>query len=67
MAVEAFKAWQQDPGSPSLRFKRVHEDPPVYSVRIGIQWRALGVRDGDEMTWFWIGSHKDYDSLVSQM
>ena len=67
MAREAFKTWQRNPNDPSLRLKRVHEDPPVYSVRIGIHWRGLGVREGDEMTWFWIGSHSDYDKLISQM
>lgn len=41
----------------------------VYSIRIGIHWRALGYRGQDEtgqavMTWFWIGSHADYDRMV---
>lgn len=40
----------------------------VYSVRVGIRWRALGYREAgpreDIVTWFWIGSHADYDKLV---
>ena len=67
LAGKAFRMWLEDPFRPSLRFKRVLQAPPVYSVRIGIEWRALGVRDGNEMTWFWIGSHGDYDKLLSQM
>ncbi len=40
---------------------------PIYSVRIGLDYRALGVREGDDIVWFWIGSHADYDRLVSQL
>jgi len=32
-----------------------------------MDWRALGVRAGDDMIWFWIGSHEDYNSLLGQM
>ena len=67
LARSAFKIWLEDPGRPSLRFKRVHQTPAVYSVRIGLDWRALGVREGSEMTWFWIGSHSDYEKLVAQL
>jgi len=28
--------------------------------------RAVGVLDGDEIIWYWIGSHGDYDKLLSQ-
>jgi len=30
-------------------------------VRIGIGYRALGRVDGDEIVWFWIGPHGEYD------
>jgi hypothetical protein len=39
----------------------------VYSVRVGLGWRALGVREGDVMVWFWIGSHADYDRLLETL
>ena len=66
-AREAYRLWQQDPWNPRLSFKRVHQAKPIYSVRIGLDWRALGVRDGDNLVWFWIGSHADYDNLVSRL
>jgi len=25
------------------------------------------VRDADEIIWFWIGSHADYDQLLSEL
>jgi hypothetical protein len=36
-------------------------------VRITIEYRALGVRDADEIVWFWIGSHADYEKLISRL
>ena len=47
--------------TPSLAFKSTE---PIYSVRISRGYRALGLRDGDLVTWFWIGSHADYDKLL---
>ncbi len=36
----------------------------VYSVRIGLGYRALGVLEGSTVTWFWIGSHAEYDHVL---
>lgn len=66
-AREAYRRFQADPTHPGLRFKQVHTPPPTYSVRIGLGVRALGVLSGDTVTWFWIGSHADYDELLDQM
>ena len=63
-ARRAFRVFQKNPRHPSLRFKRVHPSQPIYSVRIGIGWRAVGVREGEDMIWYWIGSHADYDREV---
>ncbi|WP_431028324.1 hypothetical protein [Rhizobium herbae] len=45
----------------SLHFKQAGR---FWSVRIGSSWRALAVRDGDNLIWFWIGSHAHYDKLL---
>ena len=37
----------------------------MYSVRIGLRYRALGVKTPDGVLWYWIGSHADYDKLLS--
>jgi hypothetical protein len=63
-ATQAFRLWRQNPGHPSLAFKRVHATEPIYSARIGRGYRALGLRDDDVMTWFWIGSHADYERAL---
>ena len=62
----AYRLFQQDPRHPGLQFKQVHASRPIYSARIGLGYRALGVRDGDLIVWFWIGSHAEYDRLISQ-
>ena len=66
-AKEAYRLFKQNPYYPSLRFKPVHPSKPVYSVRISQDYRAVGIRDGDEMVWFWVGSHADYDDLLSRL
>lgn len=66
-AREAYRLFQQNPAHPGLRFKQVHTDPPIYSARVGIGHRAVGVRDGDTLVWYWIGSHADYDKLLAQL
>lgn len=63
----AYRLFRQNPSHPSLRFKQVHPSRPIYSVRVGLAYRALGVRDGDEVIWFWIGSHADYDQLLREL
>ena len=66
-ARAAYRLFLQDPAHPSLLFKLVHPDRPIYSVRIGLAYRAPGVRDGDVIIWFWIGSHADYDRLLRDL
>ena len=64
-ARRAYRVWQANPSHPGLRFKPIQGQAGLYSVRVGLGWRALGKLEGDAITWFWIGSHADYDRLVS--
>ncbi|WP_446689016.1 ParE family toxin-like protein [Rhizobium laguerreae] len=61
MADGNFDLLKQDPRHPSLHFKCVGR---FWSARVGASWRALAVSDGDDIIWFWIGSHADYDKLL---
>ena len=63
-ARKAYRLFRRNPGHPSLRFKKVEGVESVYSVRIGLGYRALGVLEGSMITWFWIGSHEAYDRLI---
>jgi len=66
-AREAYKLFQQNQSHPSLRRKHVHPTKPIYAVRVGRGYRALGVRSADEVIWFWIGSHAAYDQLLARL
>ena len=57
-----FALLKADPRHPSLHFKAVGQ---FRSVRIGLNYRALAVADENGVTWFWIGSHAEYDKLLS--
>lgn len=63
-AARAYRLFRADPRHASLRFKKVDKESNVYSVRIGLGYRALGVVDGSTVVWFWIGSHADCDRLL---
>lgn len=60
-ARKAFELWIDNPFHPSLHFKCINSEEEIWSVRITINYRALGVLDKDTVTWFWIGSHKEYE------
>ncbi len=66
-ARRIYYRWQSDPHHPSLQFKRIHSHEPIYSVRIGIHWRAVCVLENNNAIWFWIGSHAEYDTLIKKM
>ena len=66
-AREAYRQFARDPYHPSLRFKPVHARRPIYAVRIGRDYRALGIRQEDEVLWFWIGPHREYETLLARL
>jgi hypothetical protein len=66
-ARRAYAIWTNDPHHPALGFKHVGRRQPIYSVRIGIGYRALGLLEADHIYWFWIGSHAEYDGLLRQL
>jgi hypothetical protein len=64
-AREAYKRFVIDPAHPGLRFKRLNTDLPLWSVRINDSYRAVGVRTaGEEIVWFFIGTHAEYERLL---
>jgi hypothetical protein len=60
-ARKAYRHWAENPFHPSLHFKCINEEEGVWAVRVTKGYRALGVLQGDTVTWFWIGSHDDYE------
>jgi len=61
IADKNYRLLKADPRHPSLHFKRIAD---LWSVRIGLHHRALGVPMNGDVLWFWIGTHADYDKIV---
>lgn len=66
-ARTAYRMWSLDPSHPSLQFKKVHSKRPIYSARVDLNWRAVGVLEASEVIWFWIGPHDEYERLLDQI
>lgn len=62
-AKAAYQTFKENPYHPRLHFKCISPQHPIYSVRIGYNYRALGRLEENTITWFWIGSHEDYNKL----
>jgi hypothetical protein len=56
-----YRLLEADARHPSLQFKDVGR---YWSARVTRTYRALAVRDGDDLVWFWIGHHSEYDRLI---
>ena len=58
-----FDLLKADPRHPSLHFKKVGK---LWSVRAGMNHRALGVKDGNDFIWVWTGTHDDYERMLRE-
>ena len=61
LAREKYALWQREPFHPSLKFEERRNG--ICVVRIGEHQRALGIRDGEIVAWFWIGTHEAYNNF----
>jgi len=66
-ARDSYRTWMRDPWHPSLQFKQIHPTRPIFSARVGLDWRAVCIRSGDTAVWYFIGSHADYERLIATM
>lgn len=62
LARSNFELLKTDPRHPSLHFKKAGR---YWSVRVGLSYRALGIEIEGGILWGWIGSHAEYDKLIS--
>lgn len=60
-ADKQFELLLANPDHPSLQLKPVGE---LWSARITGGYRALALREGGVFTWFWIGTHEEYERLL---
>jgi hypothetical protein len=61
IALKYYQLLKVDPSHPSLHFKKVGQ---YRSVRVGMNYRALGVEVKDGISWFWIGTHAEYNKII---
>ena len=61
LADKNFGLLNSDPHHP----KRVGKAKQLWSVRIGMHYRALATEKPEGLVWFWIGTHAEYDKLLS--
>ncbi len=66
-AWAAYVTWMRNPWHASLQFKQIHATRPIFSTRIGLDWRAVCIRTDDTALWYFIGSHADYDRLIKML
>lgn len=64
LADSTFQLLKANPEHPSLHFKKAGRH---WSVRVGLHYRALARDVEGGLLWFWIGSHADYDHLLSEL
>ena len=61
MADRGYELLCNNPRHPSLHLKKVGE---LWSVRVGLHYRALAIEDANNLLWVWIGPHAEYNHLV---
>jgi plasmid maintenance system killer protein len=64
VAKRAYRVFRDNPAYPGLHFKKLEGEDNIYSVRIGLEYRALAVLRGNRAVWYWIGGHAEYDRLI---
>ncbi|MER3435946.1 MAG: hypothetical protein C4288_21870 [Leptolyngbya sp. ERB_1_1] len=64
-ADQCYELLKSDPSHPSLHLKKIGKN--YWSVRAGLDCRALGVEVEDGISWFWIGTHAEYDKLIGKL
>lgn len=64
---QSYRLFRQNPHHSSPRYRQVHPSLPIYSARVGIQYRAVARHEGEEIIWFWIDPHAEYDAIIGQL
>jgi hypothetical protein len=66
LARKNYELWRRNPRHPSLEFKGLRGGKGRFSIRVGEHFRALGQRTEDGVEWVWIGSHEEYNKLLTR-
>jgi len=67
LAEENYHLWKENPRNPGLRFKKIHDSLPIFSFRVGMRHRTVGVETDDgKVVWFWVGSFETFRNAISR-
>ncbi|KYC41143.1 hypothetical protein WA1_22920 [Scytonema hofmannii PCC 7110] len=64
IADRCYELLKADPSHPSLHFKKIGKK--YWSIRAGLDYWANGVEVEGGISWFWIGTHAEYDRLIGE-
>ena len=67
LARKAYRLFRENPRHPALQFKKVHDHEPIYAARVSRDYRTVGFLKNDQIVWFWIGNHAEYDRLLRKL
>ena len=66
LAEENYHSWKENPRNPGLRFKKIHQTQPIFSFRVGMRHRTVGVETDDgKIVWFWVGSFETFEKSIN--
>lgn len=65
LADKSYRQWVEDQQYPGIDFKKLElgNQQPLWQARVGLHYRALCTKEGDDYIWFWIGSKEDAKKL----
>lgn len=66
-SLKSLELLEADPRYPSLHFKEVAPKEGAWSMRVSQSYRMVGYKEGERITWFWIGTHSEYDALLKRL
>ena len=69
LAKKNFELLKANTHHPSINLKKLSGSGTrsYVSARVGDHYRTVGILDGNDIVWFWIGSHEDYNKLLNRL
>ena len=65
LARKTYQLWQANPNHPPRQWKLLA--PRLWSIRVGLRYRAPARVRGDTTYWFSIGTHNDFDNIIRRL
>ena len=63
LADKKFSLFLSNPFHPSLGFAQKGN---VWTVDVGLHYRAIAWRENENVVWFWIGTHAAYNRIIGR-